>query len=238
MAKIYPVVLATMENCDYSHNVYDTDFGKKVRAGFLGFIVVDRDKMLVFDTGPNLEHWRDAAGAPLVEGDPSAAFLQKLRELGKTPEDIDYVVLSHLHSDHIGNWKMFPKAEIVILRQEMAYAAAPVNPLYYDLAEIAELIAASSRIRYVDADEDLTEHVRLMRLGGHTPGSMAALVQTAQGVAALAGDFVCVYENLHTRSVTVTNVDEWILSLRRLKSAADLILPGHELRVAEDYPVI
>lgn len=233
-AKIIPVLLATMDGCDYSHNVYDTNFGVKVRSGMLGFVIQDADRLIVFDTGPDMEEWADTG----VTGDPVSAFDDALEKLGKYRSDVDTVILSHLHSDHVGNIREFPSADIVIGRKEMAYAAAPINPIYYNAQEIADILMLQDRLHFAEDGEEISPSVRLMQLGGHTPGSMGALVETRRGMVALAGDFLCVYENLETRSVTITNVDEWILSLRKLRAAADIILPGHEIRVMDDYPEI
>ncbi len=223
-ATIYPVLLATMQDCDYSHNVYGERFGEKVQAGMLGFVIAMPDALAVFDTGPDVARW-NVSGKGIL-GDPERSFRTALAKIGKAPADVNFVILSHLHSDHIGNWKLFPNATIVIHRKEMAYAAAPIYALYYEAAEISELVAVRHRIRYIDEDGVLTHCLELMLLGGHSPGGMCALVATQK------------YENLDTRSTTITNVDEWILSLRRLKERADLILPGHEIRVMEDYPVL
>lgn len=237
-ARIYPVGLATMSECDYSHNVYDTDFGRKVEAAMLGFIVEDGEDLIVFDTGPNFESFMKANPNAPLGGNPQKAFTDKFKEINRGYEEVTRVVLSHLHSDHIGNYKLFENAKIYVQSKEADYAAAPIYGLYYEPDEVAELLALGERVVRVNGDAQLTRNVRLLLLAGHTVGSQVALVDTDKGRVALAGDFVCVYENMRTRSVTVTDVDAWVLSLRRLSSLADIVLPGHEPRVLEDYPSI
>jgi glyoxylase-like metal-dependent hydrolase (beta-lactamase superfamily II) len=63
-------------------------------------------------------------------------FLERLRAVGVAPEDIDYVLLTHLHVDHVGwntrleggSWvPTFPKARYIFSRAEHAYFTDPQN---------------------------------------------------------------------------------------------------------------
>ena len=52
-------------------------------------------------------------------------ILPQLARLGYTPEDIDYVVISHLHLDHAGYMSAFPKAAFIVRREELRAAWWP-----------------------------------------------------------------------------------------------------------------
>lgn len=151
-------------------------------------------------------------------------------------------MLSHLHWDHVQNCDLFPNARIYIQRMEMAYAAAPIDPTYYESADIAGLIGNySGRIVYLDGadgDEVISPNVKLVLMGGHSPGSQVAYVETSRGRAILTGDICNVYENLETRSVKEVDVLKWTKAVKKIKKDADIVLPQHELRVLEDYPCI
>jgi len=124
----------------------------------------------------------------------------------------------------------------------MAYAAAPIDPLYYENSDIADLIGNySDRIVYLDGedgDEFISPNVKLVLLGGHSVGSQVAYVETSRGCVILTGDICNTYENLETRSVKEVNVIEWTKAVQRIKREADIVLPQHEPRVLEDYPYI
>ena len=240
-AKIYPVKLATCVQVDYSHNVMNQRFGEKIDTAMLSFIIKDGDNILVFDTGHKILDYDNNFKLDVV-GNAKENFTKKFEELNIRFEDVTHVILSHLHWDHCENCDLFPNAKIYIQRKEMAYAAAPIAPLYYEPADIADLIGNySDRIIYLDGedgDEQITPNVKLVLLGGHTVGSQVAYIQTSRGCVILTGDICNVYENLEDRSVKEMNVDQWNKAVRKIKRDADIVLPQHEPRVLVDYPCI
>lgn len=240
-AKVYPVKLATVMDCDYSHNVMNTRFGEKLDTAILSFIILDGDDVIVFDTGHKIQDYSKGFEIS-VRGNVKENFEKKLSELGLTFEDVNHVALSHLHWDHIENCDLFPNAKIYIQRKEMAYAAAPIDPLYYEPDDIADLIGNySDKIVYLDGedgDEYISPNVKLVLLGGHSVGSQVAHITTSRGVVVLTGDICNVYENFETRSVKEIDVIQWNKAMKWIKREADIILPQHEPRIIEDYPCI
>ena len=67
---------------------------------------------------------RRSAGQDLVAG---------LAQHGLSPEDVDTVILTHLHYDHIGNDDLFTRARFVVQQQELDLAREPkpYRPFYY-----------------------------------------------------------------------------------------------------------
>lgn len=240
-AKVYPVKLATVVQCDYSHNVLNTRFGEKIDTAMMSFIIRDGDNVVVFDTGHRVLHYDNGQELNL-RGNAAENFKKKFDELGLRFEDVNHVVLSHLHWDHIGNCDLFPNAKIYIQRKEMAFAAAPIYQLYYESEYIADLIGNySQRIVYLDGedgDEQITPNVKLVLLGGHSVGSQVAYITTSRGCVILTGDICNVYENLEIRSVKEIDVVQWTKAIKRIKADGDIILPQHEPRVCDDYPSI
>ena len=52
----------------------------------------------------------------------------QLAKIGLTPDDIKYVVVSHMHLDHGGNVAKFPNSTIILQRDEIEYAMWPDEP--------------------------------------------------------------------------------------------------------------
>lgn len=115
-------------------------------------------------------------------------LLDSLHEAGFTHEDIDVVVLSHLHFDHAGGllapWAegrapqlLFPNAVFLVGAEqwERARHPHPRDRASY-IAELPDLLEASGRLEIVHGEHSkaLGDTVRFHYSGGHTPGLMLA----------------------------------------------------------------
>lgn len=116
--------------------------------------------------------------------------------LGLRPTDVNVVVNSHFHFDHVGGNKYFPHARKICHTAELAQAAAP-QPFevlgYSDLtfsAEVAEargeeeqikngITHANSRFDTVDGDVELAPGIQLIHTPGHAIGHYSVLVRFA-----------------------------------------------------------
>ena len=131
-------------------------------------------------------------------------LLENLALMGIHHQDIDVVVLSHLHFDHAGGLLsafekdreprlLFPNATFVVGRQ--AYERA-INPHPRDKASfipsLNEQLKGSGRLSIVDGDfsEVLGDGYRFHVSNGHTPGMLLTEIQGGLGPIVFAGDLV------------------------------------------------
>jgi len=135
------------------------------------------------------------------------AIKDSLRQLRILPKDVDTIVLTHAHYDHVGNNDMFPKAKIYA-REEERFAGG---------------IAVSE-------DTELCDWVRLVHTPGHTGGSMSVFVDSDIRYA-IAGDAVPLEENFRNMTPPRINTDPdlAVKSIKVIMSYADMIVPGHGL---------
>lgn len=103
-----------------------------------------------------------------------------LKEIGFAVEDIDYVLLSHLHLDHSGGTvKMvddrltprFPRARYVVQKDEWDDAMHPderTTAVYK--VDLLKTLEDAGQLVLIDGDEELIPGVKLVKTGGHTVG--------------------------------------------------------------------
>ena len=132
-------------------------------------------------------------------------LLESLTRIGLSHQDIDVVVLSHLHFDHAGGlltaWVegeapelLFPRARYVVGRDAWARA---VTPHARDRASfvpgLTERLEATGRLELVDAgdaERALGPGYRFHMSDGHTPGLMCTEIPTALGPVVFAADLI------------------------------------------------
>jgi glyoxylase-like metal-dependent hydrolase (beta-lactamase superfamily II) len=114
-------------------------------------------------------------------------FDTDLAALGVAPEDIDVVVLTHLHVDHVG-WLLaqgprFARARHVVSGAEWASVQGDAMP-----AHVRDTLGPVRAAGLLDVDGDLVDGLRLLPLPGHTPGHSGVLIEGAQRRLLFGGD--------------------------------------------------
>jgi glyoxylase-like metal-dependent hydrolase (beta-lactamase superfamily II) len=130
----------------------------------------------------------------------SDVWERNLAATGVAVEQIDYVMCTHLHVDHVGwntrlqngRWvPTFPKAKYLFGAKEYAYWEAEnrrePNPVIED--SVLPIVAAG-QAELVATDSALNDHVRLTPTPGHTPDHYAVELGKAQTLAVLTGDLI------------------------------------------------
>ena len=202
------------------------------------------EKTILIDTGlGNLQEIIDLTDAygvrTLATRSEDQDLVAGLAAHGVAPEDVDIVVLTHMHFDHVGNNHLFPNAKFIAQRAEIAQGLTPPRYTPYSYAEYSYNIAnVRDRIEIIEGDAQIDDAVRLVRIGGHTPGTMVVMVTTDIGVVCLAGDIMYDYKNLELNWPlgSYWNLQELMSGYDRLHVEADIIIPGHDWEVSKRYP--
>jgi glyoxylase-like metal-dependent hydrolase (beta-lactamase superfamily II) len=182
----------------------------------VGFFVVRHPKgNVLFDTGNNDRiitdpgYWGDVfikAINPVRT--PDVAIDAQLGKIGIKPDDIKFVVVSHMHLDHGGNIAKFPKSTLIVQRDEVrnAFWPEPGTAGNYIPGDFMMLrsdppspIGNKWPMIQLTGDLDVFNDGSLVvkRWVGHTPGSQMMIVRLPKtGTVVLTGDNVYFAENL------------------------------------------
>ncbi|OSQ51077.1 beta-lactamase [Marivita geojedonensis] len=165
-------------------------------------------------------------------------FLSSLAAAGLTVSDIDYVLCTHLHTDHVGwntrledgRWvPTFPKARYLMPAADESVQKVRNTDLYVE--SVLPVIAAG-QAELVDAGHILDDCVSLIPTPGHTPGHVSVRVASRGKEAIVTGDALhtaaqCWHPEWHFRFDV--DAEQAVKSRRRLletASEADCVVLG------------
>lgn len=156
---------------------------------------------VLVDTGAGNAPTAATRSAYAIRNEGSPTRLEdSLRDLGVAPDDIDVVVLTHLHFDHAGGATRreggrivpsFPRARHVVRRGEWETArsgdrrvAASYDP------DALEPLAAHGLLDLVDGETEVAPGVRVVDMPGHTRDHQGVLVETGAETLCYPADLV------------------------------------------------
>lgn len=147
--------------------------------------------------------------------DPSVNVITALTAEGLAPEDVDTVILTHLHSDHAaaattkgpdGPTPTFPNARYVVneIEWETVFDPDPRSAAAYRSEDFVPLEEAGVLDLVGDAD-DLGDGVSIVRTGGHTAGHLMVTMENEVGTAVYPADLIP--SRYHVRIPYVAGID-------------------------------
>ena len=177
----------------------------------------------------------------LIDTGPSSrrAFLYRaLQSRDLSPEDIDIIILTHMHWDHCQNTDLFPNARVVVNPTEIDYARNP-NP--WDLAVAGAMadMMRKMKVEIVSEGDTVVQGVSVIETPGHTKGHMSVLAEVDGEQILVAGDAL-------PESGTVArglpynvfwDVDDARESVEKMVASSQVFYPGHDrpFRVEDDH---
>ncbi len=199
------------------------------RVNYVWYIEGAGEKILV-DAGGDVGFMPKRIGRPDQEIQTLDSGLSKL---GLSFGDIDLIILTHLHHDHVAQASRFPNARFLIQERELEFAQNP-HPLVasYYYKEFFDGL----NFEVISGDTKISEEVSVISTPGHSPGGQSVSIKTAQGIAIISG-LCTLRDNFEPPpSVTLpvitpgihTNALDAYDSVLRIKEMADIVVPLHD----------
>ncbi|HZH10695.1 MAG TPA: MBL fold metallo-hydrolase [Microvirga sp.] len=149
-----------------------------IRFMFNQYLIEDGEHRILIDAGP---------GGSLGK---SGLLPQGLAALGLTCDQIDAIIITHMHQDHIGGLVAgakanFPRAEVYIDRRDVSFwtdpakrASAP-DYLQNGFRLSADVIRLYPKLQAIDGEREIVRGVSIIDLTGHTPGHIGVRIADA-----------------------------------------------------------
>jgi glyoxylase-like metal-dependent hydrolase (beta-lactamase superfamily II) len=178
------------------------------------FVLSQGKRHILFDAG--LGDTLTEREKKVYSTDGQSMMEEGLESIGLTVEDIDFVILTHLHTDHAAGavkWEggkyvpRFPNARYVIGRTEWKAAmkpdertAAVYTPERYQVLKEAQLVDL------IDTGREIFDGVRTVRTGGHTSGHFALEMESGGQKVWYYADIFCTSAHMKVAYVPATDL--------------------------------
>ena len=209
---------------------------------YFTWLLVNENKRILVDTGYEAEE-AASRGRPIIR-DPAKA----LEALNVSAEELDTVIITHLHYDHAGGLNRYPKAHFHLQEVEMSFATGPCMcdlelQMPYTADHVCDMVrhVYSGRVVFQNGDAEVAPGVTVHKIGGHSKGLQAVRVMTKDGPVYLASDAAHYYENFEAGKLFPIVADEAEMrqgfqQIQELAGGASRVVPGHDPLVRERYP--
>ena len=160
------------------------------------------------------------------------------------PERVDFVVVSHLHFDHVGGLSDIPNATVIVQRKE--WEASMIGSQEADTFHPREDFDLGHTLRLIDGEHDLfgDDAVVCIPTPGHTIGHQSLKIRLSTGKQVVLASDCCYFARTLDNVVLPTfgyDLDEQRHSLAYLRKCRDdgaMIIPGHDIEVVNKLPRI
>ena len=170
----------------------------RLKMSVQALVVETPSRRIIVDTcigndkdGRRVPHWNNLQGP----------FLRDLAAAGYTPDDIDTVLCTHLHVDHVGwntmlvdgKWvPTFPKARYLMGRAEFDYwrTQREQEEQRVVFADSVQPVFDAGLVDLVETDHGVCDEVSLTPTLGHTPGHVSIRISSRGEEALITGDFI------------------------------------------------
>jgi len=222
---------------------------KDADRNYYVWAIKGKDEIMVVDTG---------CGLTLASQRKLTNFVSPidlLASIGANKTNVKKVFVSHFHWDHLGGINMFLEAfpEAVFYVQKKEFDFWMKNPISKrapflkvsdeESKKVFAALEGTPRLQQLSGDTPIMPGIEILLTPGHTTGLQAVAVNTPKGTAIVASDCAHVHESFvqDIPSCLITDMVVWMESFDKVRAKAssiDLIFPGHDVKMFNDFPKI
>jgi glyoxylase-like metal-dependent hydrolase (beta-lactamase superfamily II) len=199
----------------------------------ISWYIEGSDKRILIDTGGGDPTTVDEKLHP-YRRDNDHAIENALKKIGLTCEDIEIVIVTHLHWDHSAGNELFPNAKIIVQDKELEVARNPFPVMaFFYIRGVVENVNYS----IISGDTEIAKGVHLILTPGHTYGLQGVLVEAEKRRIFIASDTFPLFKNIEQEPPLISNlyvdIKSYYDSIKKIISLSAFILPGHDFGVFE-----
>lgn len=235
-------VVANSTMCTRSHPQVMHEF---YRLPVMCILIEHDGKYILYDTGSNMMamhgHWPESLQEAYELHQTVEQNLEvQLAMCGVRKEQIDTVILSHMHFDHTGNIHMFPQAEIYAPKADFMFAQTTVrisdDPDTYCGYCKKDLDVMVHKYTLIEEDFEIIPGVEVIFLPGHTPGLLGLVIHLEK-----SGTFIFPMDAVYTNEIygppakasgLLHNREEYFKSIERVRALQKkynaTLIPAHD----------
>ncbi|MEO0637695.1 MAG: N-acyl homoserine lactonase family protein [Pseudomonadota bacterium] len=248
--QIYPINTGWLQADLGTYTFWKGPAGEKFWNPCYCYYVDTGDMKILVDTGLCDEERATKYHHNCQKRGCTEVHLHLKEKLGVDPDEIDAIVFTHLHWDHVQNMKEFKNARYIAPKAEIEMAYNPL-PLYYNTYECGilgiEPAYAGCVFEAVEDECEVLPGITMFHTPGHSVGHMAVTVATSAGNIVICGDAIFQARNMEPNPKErwrywvparfVNSVEGW-KSVEEIDKRADYILPCHDAACGdhEYYP--
>ncbi|MCL5266088.1 MAG: N-acyl homoserine lactonase family protein [Chloroflexi bacterium] len=195
---------------DQSFFTWNHGHGKEIRFPVYAVYIDHPQGRILVDTGFDKDWVERVLPFEKPQQSPDQTIAVQLRKLGVAPDDIDYVVNSHLHFDHCCGNRLFPNATFVMSKAELrhAFVPDPWERLGYDRTLVDMPGAKMELLELNGYDYELVPGVTLIETPGHSAGHLAVVVKLgSEPPIVFPVDIAWSKENLEQKQLMGLHID-------------------------------
>lgn len=227
--KLYVMYAGRINLPDKGHMTPGRNVGEPISMPVYTYLIVHSQGLVLVDTGQK-------EGGPSVVREEDQV-VSRLQQLGYTPEDIRYVIMSHLHVDHAAYMTEFPDATFIVRKEELRAAWWPEE---CEHGYVYDYYKDTRNYRFFQLLDDevfdvfLDGTILCIDTKGHTRGHQSVIVKLKKtGNVVLVGDAASLQENLDLSIQPGVCSNNWyaMQSLNRLdhlRECGYLLFYGHD----------